>query len=176
MGKRFTFHVSEWIVDTMHHSAEESGFYVRLCLWIIDSKGGFVDADDKTLARRCGCTPAKARRVLDQLMRYGSDFRIEDGKIYSAKCSEIIAEMEKRDRRLPWPEWGRRRAAVFARDQDRCVYCGTEEGPFECDHIVPVSRGGTNDLENLATACVTCNRDKRDSTVEEWRPGQTQLN
>ena len=174
MGKRFTFHVSEWAVDLMALSPEEAGFYVKLCLWIIDK--GVVKYDDKAIARRCGCTPAKARRILDRLIRYPGDLYIEDGNIFSRKCSEILGEMQRRDRRLPWPEWGRLRVVVFARDEHRCVYCGTDEGPFECDHIMPVSRGGTNELENLATACIDCNRAKGDMTVEEWRPSEMRLN
>ena len=30
------------------------------------------------------------------------------------------------------------------------------------DHIVPVSKGGTNDLDNLVTACEQCNLGKSD--------------
>jgi len=48
------------------------------------------------------------------------------------------------------------RKDIFERDGYRCTYCGTTEGPFECDHIVPVSRGGSKDDSNLTTACVSC--------------------
>lgn len=45
-----------------------------------------------------------------------------------------------------------------------CEYCHTSEQwqsvPFTIDHILPVSLGGSNDLENLALACFTCNRQK----------------
>lgn len=49
-----------------------------------------------------------------------------------------------------------------------CAYCG---GPFptEVDHILPVSRGGTADRENLAPACSACNGEKLDFTPEEWK-------
>lgn len=64
------------------------------------------------------------------------------------------------------------RLAVFERDGWVCVYCGTDTGPFECDHIFPLSRGGSGDMENLACSCKSCNRSKRDMTVEEWRAQQ----
>ena len=51
---------------------------------------------------------------------------------------------------------------------DCCVVCGSAEN-LEIDHIIPVSRGGTNDRENLQLLCRTCNRSKWAYTMEEWR-------
>ena len=48
-----------------------------------------------------------------------------------------------------------------------CHYCGTAF-PSEVDHVIPWSRGGSDDLENLVAACYRCNRDKSDLTPEEW--------
>lgn len=62
--------------------------------------------------------------------------------------------------------WNRLRQVVFDRDGRDCQYCGDEANTV--DHIVPVSRGGTNDLANLTPACKTCNSSKRDKLVEEW--------
>lgn len=45
-----------------------------------------------------------------------------------------------------------------------CEYCHTDETwqyiPFTIDHILPVSEGGDDSLENLALACFHCNRHK----------------
>lgn len=45
-----------------------------------------------------------------------------------------------------------------------CEYCHADERwqfvPFTVDHIVPISEGGTDSLENLALACFHCNRHK----------------
>lgn len=62
-----------------------------------------------------------------------------------------------------------KRQRVFERDNYACVYCGAIGVALECDHVVPVSRGGSNRQDNLATACVMCNRDKRDRTAIEWK-------
>jgi 5-methylcytosine-specific restriction endonuclease McrA len=35
------------------------------------------------------------------------------------------------------------------------------------DHVVPLSKGGTNDLENIVAACFRCNSTKRDRTPEQ---------
>lgn len=37
------------------------------------------------------------------------------------------------------------------------------------DHLTPVSRGGTDEEENLVTACRRCNSLKKDRTLEEFR-------
>ena len=54
------------------------------------------------------------------------------------------------------------RFEVFKRDSFSCQYCGSmpPKVPLEVDHIVPVSKGGKNDLANLITACFDCNRGK----------------
>lgn len=64
--------------------------------------------------------------------------------------------------------WAELRAYVFERDNYTCQYCGRRGVKLECDHVIPVSRGGGNDLSNLATACRDCNRSKQAKTVEEW--------
>ena len=55
---------------------------------------------------------------------------------------------------------------LFARDHYRCQYCGrsaAELKPREAltrDHLIPISRGGTNEWTNVVTACSTCNTRK----------------
>src|SRR6185437_13520610 len=56
---------------------------------------------------------------------------------------------------------------VFDHHAHRCVYCASTER-LEIDHRVPVSRGGTNSLENLQIACRSCNGQKWSRTHEEF--------
>jgi len=55
---------------------------------------------------------------------------------------------------------------LFARDDYQCQYCGrrsSELKPRESltrDHLVPMSRGGTNEWSNVVTACSSCNTRK----------------
>lgn len=51
---------------------------------------------------------------------------------------------------------------VFKRDQFACVYCGRTppDVTLEADHLIPRAEGGTDDLDNLVTACWDCNRGK----------------
>ena len=53
---------------------------------------------------------------------------------------------------------------VAARANHRCEYCQAPEAAFnlafEVEHVVPLSRGGVDALENLALACRSCNLHK----------------
>ena len=70
--------------------------------------------------------------------------------------------------RPPRRVWQLIREVVFARDRWTCQYCGSRTGTLTCDHVVPVSRGGSSTLDNLVTACLACNLAKATSTLEEW--------
>src|SRR6059036_2331433 len=59
------------------------------------------------------------------------------------------------------------RRALFARDEWRCVYCGSTAGRLTLDHVVPRSKGGESVWENVVTACAPCNLRKGDRLLEE---------
>ncbi|MDG4708395.1 HNH endonuclease [Enterobacter hormaechei] len=48
---------------------------------------------------------------------------------------------------------------IFQRDGFRCKHCGTSEA-LTIVHIQPVSKGGSNQDENLQTLCASCNSRK----------------
>lgn len=62
---------------------------------------------------------------------------------------------------------------LFARDGYRCQYCARGQDQFkfrECltrDHLVPLSRGGTNAWDNVVTACSKCNTRKGNRLPEQ---------
>ncbi len=66
-------------------------------------------------------------------------------------------------------KWKQITSAVFKRDNYTCQYCGQVGGVLECDHKIPFSKGGSDELENLTTACRKCNRSKRDKTDSEFK-------
>jgi Holliday junction resolvasome RuvABC ATP-dependent DNA helicase subunit len=53
------------------------------------------------------------------------------------------------------------RREVWRRDGGKCVKCGSREN-LEYDHIIPVSRGGSNTARNIELLCEKCNRAKSD--------------
>ncbi len=61
------------------------------------------------------------------------------------------------------------RRNIFARDENRCQYCGrkfpTSELSFE--HVIPRSRAGKSTWTNIVCACTNCNKRKGGRTPEE---------
>lgn len=66
----------------------------------------------------------------------------------------------------------RLRFEVFRRDLFTCRYCGQRppDVVLECDHVIPVSRGGVDDIDNLCTSCFDCNRGKTNVELESPIP------
>jgi hypothetical protein len=64
------------------------------------------------------------------------------------------------------------RFAIFARDGYARRYCGrqSDQSPLVIDHVTPVAQGGTNDPENLITACNDCNAGKAAKTPTQAAP------
>ena len=61
------------------------------------------------------------------------------------------------------------RENVYLRDKYTCQYCGAH-GPeitLTYDHVLPVSRGGKTEWDNIVTACDKCNRKKGSKTPKE---------
>ena len=69
--------------------------------------------------------------------------------------------------RLPADVWRIVRSIVLERDGHACTYCGSDK-QLEGDHILSLSRGGSNAFFNLATACRPCNLSKGSKTLEDW--------
>jgi 5-methylcytosine-specific restriction enzyme A len=60
----------------------------------------------------------------------------------------------------------RKVAAKMKAEQPWCSSCGspgTAANPLTIDHIIPLSRGGTNARENKTVLCYRCNRLKSDA-------------
>lgn len=67
---------------------------------------------------------------------------------------------EERNIRTKIPE--QTRIEVWHRDGGMCTRCGSRER-LEYDHIIPISKGGSNTARNMELLCENCNRSKRDS-------------
>lgn len=61
------------------------------------------------------------------------------------------------------------RKNVLRRDGGTCQYCGSTGGDMTLDHVLPRSRGGRTEWENIVTCCKRCNARKRDRTPQEAR-------
>ena len=79
---------------------------------------------------------------------------------------EITLPLEQRhESRVPhghtYSEWKFKQAWY----NYRCAYCGirkedTPEGYLTRDHLVPITEGGDDNIDNIVPACATCNKQK----------------
>lgn len=72
-------------------------------------------------------------------------------------------------------KWSKKKInAIKKRYGMNCFYCGAEPDDssvkgFHVDHVIPSSKGGSNELWNLVPVCIKCNSQKCDYTIQEWR-------
>jgi hypothetical protein len=116
---------------------------------------------DPDLAWYCRLKPKAFAVRIEELLKAGFVERGPDQNI-------AVVSRRYEYYRLPAAEWAVLRSAVFERDRYTCTYCGARGQRLECDHIHPLSRGGSNDITNLTTACTDCNRSKHSKTLAEW--------
>jgi 5-methylcytosine-specific restriction endonuclease McrA len=58
-----------------------------------------------------------------------------------------------------------------------CAYCRQPiDGLPEPEHVVPLSRGGSNSITNILPSCSPCNSDKRDLFLHEWAQDRERRN
>ena len=125
---------------------------------------GVLDSNDPLLRRKMAVKLGLGIRELDEVVKRLSDVGLIDIDTMQPSMEIVAVEL-----RPSADIWRATRGRIFERDNYTCVYCGKRGVKLECDHVHPVSRGGSNDDDNLATACFDCNRSKRNKTVEEWR-------
>lgn len=61
----------------------------------------------------------------------------------------------------------------YDRQKSKCYYCIKKIawGKHHIDHVIPLSRGGSNDISNLVIACQKCNLTKHNRLPHEWPQG-----
>lgn len=101
----------------------------------------------------------------------------DDARIYRSARERVAAPLVIRLKRFVHvPRRFRRQVTntfLFARDGYRCQYCGRHKGQLRGrefltrDHVLPISRGGGNTWDNVATACSGCNNRKASHLPEE---------
>ena len=71
--------------------------------------------------------------------------------------------------RLPMREVKFNRRNIFARDQNKCQYCGKHfpSSELSLDHVIPKSSNGKAVWENIVCACVACNSRKGGRTPQQ---------
>ncbi|MGI0479298.1 HNH endonuclease [Geminocystis sp. CENA526] len=75
----------------------------------------------------------------------------------------------KKTPRIPIPIEVRK--YVYNRDKYQCQSCGKKfaETTLNIDHIIPLAKGGSNDISNLQTLCSHCNQQKKANIDSRFR-------
>lgn len=111
------------------------------------------------------------KRAVSLLMHEVAE-RIEDADKILRSPSRIVAvpsviRLQKYVRRPPRQRVAFNRRNVFRRDDHTCQYCGSKSNDLTLDHVMPRSRGGATNWENVVACCHRCNARKRDRTPKE---------
>ncbi len=141
-----------------------------------------TDLGDSVLDPFCGC--ATALVAADRLERQWVGIDI------SEKAAELVVQRVEADQGLwrnivhrrdvpqrtdlgPLPRYNSRenRESLYGRQAGDCAGCGThfELRHLEVDHIIAISKGGTDHVSNLQLLCGNCNRIKGDRGMEYLR-------
>ena len=88
-------------------------------------------------------------------------------KLQKSTLEKIHAETPKKTQRQRMPKLLRH--AVYEKDKGVCQICGKQLDidNFTVDHVVPLNRGGLDDLSNYRCLCERCNQWKGDSLDSE---------
>ncbi|MCK5643341.1 MAG: HNH endonuclease [Gammaproteobacteria bacterium] len=103
---------------------------------------------------------------LEKLRAYGREHskkRYQQNKhLWLEYCRTRRARVRANGEALTLAAWRRRLNQIG----EKCIYCGA---PYESiDHIIPVSKSGSDATENLVPSCLTCNLSKYNLNVLEW--------
>ena len=120
------------------------------------STGGKINKTSSKRKAQQFSSSEEARAVLNKATRKLKNFYIMS---LNEDAAMDIRTMSKRRRFEP-----AERKVIYAKSKGRCVLCGRFMGvdEFTVDHIIPLSKGGTNDLDNMQATCRVCNSIKQD--------------
>ncbi len=121
--------------------------------WLAPSLQHRIDTVTATVARLRASVPVTS--IVQELVRFDMQL-MENPEISGIEYQQGTLEgCEVREYLLA--KWGR-----------KCAYCDAENVPLNIDHVHPRSRGGSDRVSNLVSACVPCNKTKDDRPVEEF--------
>lgn len=148
----------------------------RLALMAIgDNNGVFSSFESATrqVMRWANVNEERAKIVLVKLLNKGVLRYGPDSAIVHPEMNRVFVEYMTGGGgyQKSWSASKTRRNKIYARDGNACVYCGATLA-LTIDHVIPQSKGGTHDDDNLATCCKSCNSSKGTKTGEEfeaWR-------
>ena len=133
----------------------------KIILLLAKDEGIVIDPNSASLiANNCNGNSRQASMLLGKIQKYAVAYMA--GQISQTVVSEALAVFNRNNTlspkgRQPIPDDVK--MFVWQRDNGRCVICGSQEN-LEYDHIIPISKGGSNTARNIQLLCEKHNRSK----------------
>ena len=109
------------------------------------------DEWQKSMGRYQAVCKKTSAATIARLKKYGSN---------SAKRAIRVAAAREKGTHT-FPEWQK----LYLEFQLRCVRCGQKGDKLQKDHILPIYRGGADDIENIQPLCGSCNSSKGPESI-----------
>ena len=132
----------------------------------------------KSLLFSYGLSDYEGKRIVNYLLHQISLNKLDESQVEE----ELLNQVKNNPNAVPKIKKGQNielknirnislntRIEIFERDNYTCQICGRntkeDDVKLEIDHIIPVSKGGSDDRDNLQTLCFECNRGKSDKIL-----------
>jgi len=123
-------------------------------------RAGTWRASNRDKARKCG---ANWRRKNPE---YFNEWRAKNPELTQMYSERRRAREALAEGRYTASEW----KALCAEYDYKCVKCGRQV-PLTVDHVIPLSKGGRNSIDNIQPLCLPCNSGKKDR-IADYRTGK----
>lgn len=135
----------------------------------IDNKNTVNKTQNLNKATKFG-SKEQAEHMLIRACKKLKDFQVEE-----VNETEIVEDTEVKVKRKQFNT--KERTIIYNRNKGRCAICGrfVPYDTFTVDHIIPLSKCGTNELKNLQCTCKTCNLIKQDILPEDLMDKLTEI-
>lgn len=136
----------------------------QILLSKIKLSGLIIDNESvKLISEKSKGLPGKLNAKFKRIAQYAKLSNTKSINLQMVKeCLEFSLSENKPERNIDRNIPKEIRIEVWRRDSGKCVECSSQD-KLEYDHIIPVSKGGSNTARNIRLLCEKCNRQKHDN-------------
>ena len=163
-------YIGDYMRDTGTLTVAEHGAYMLMLMHYYATEKPIPDG--RALHRLLRAETKAEREAIDNIA--GRFWTATDGGLVNARATKEIKKHAFLEAQIAVLRAGesyrQHRSFVLGIHGEKCFYCGAVNERLQLDHVVPRSRGGSDDPSNLVPACKPCNTSKGAKLLAEWRP------